>query len=106
MRTADERVSLLHKRAAELKRQREKRYMALWGGVSAFLSVFLLILISQVRRVTYPIENNRFAGSSLLGESAGGFVLVALIAFTGGVVITLIIQRHRERGRKNRSNQA
>lgn len=36
-------------------------------------------------------------GATLLGDSAGGYVLAAVIAFTLGVIVTAILYRNRKR---------
>ena len=36
-------------------------------------------------------------GSSLLSESAGGYVLAAVLAFFAGVIITVLIVRKRNK---------
>ena len=62
MRTQDERIELLHKRAAEIERGRNRSRAACWGG-----------------------------------ESAGGYILAAVIAFFAGVIITVICYRKQHK---------
>ena len=100
MKTDEERIRLLHSRAEELKRKKEEQRMAAWGSVSACLSVLLIILAWKAGSISSPLLNCSYMGSSMLGESAGGYVLVAVIAFLAGVMITVMIQRTRDHKRK------
>lgn len=97
MRTAEERIKKLHKRANELERQRSERQMMGLGGVSAVLATVLLTVMIRMDALTNSIDSGQFAGSSLLSESAGGYVLAAVIAFFIGVILTAVIFRYRKR---------
>lgn len=97
MRTAEERIRKLHKRANELERQKSKHQMMGLGGVSAILAAALLAVMIRMDALTNSIDNGQFTGSSLLGESAGGYVLAAVIAFFIGVILTAVIFRYRRR---------
>ena len=39
----------------------------------------------------------QFTGASMLSESAGGYVLIAVIAFFAGVIITAVLLRSRRK---------
>ncbi len=103
MRSDKERIALLHQRAEELKRQKEKHALTLWGSASAGLAALLLVLTLQFTGAPHGLGQGMFSASSLLGESAGGYVLAAVIAFAAGVVITTLIRRYRSKT-KNRNN--
>ena len=100
MKTADERITMLHKRAAELERQKRKIQMAVWGSVSACLSCFLFIMVWQAGSMSCPVTSSPYMGSSMLGENVGAYVLVAVAAFIVGVVITVILRKYRNRDHK------
>ena len=97
MRTQIERIDMLHKRAGELERQRARSRAVCWGSISACLSVLLITCMVMAERVMHDSADIQMSGSSLLGESAGGYVLTAVIAFFVGVIITAVIYRYRKR---------
>ena len=90
MRTDTERIVLMHQRAQELENQKMLR---IWGSVSLCLFVILLATIIRIDVPFQSVLNSGFAGSSLLGESAGGYVLVAVISFVAAVCITVYCLR-------------
>ncbi len=97
MRTAEERIRRLHSRAAELERSRDRRQIACLGSASVFFAILLSVMIAQTNDLEYSVMGDAFTGSSLLNESTGGYVLVAVIAFFAGVAVTAIIFRCRRR---------
>ncbi len=97
--TSEERIIRLHERAVQLQQKRNRTIMTALGGISACLSVFLLLLVTQAERVSHEVAGSQFTGSSMLSESAGGYVLVAVIAFAAGVLITTILRWYRDRKR-------
>ena len=97
MMTAIERIDKLHERAAQLQQKKNRIGMAVWGSVSVCLTAVLLLLMAQVDRLSPRVMNSRFAGSSMLSESTGGYVLAAVIAFAAGVIITSVIYWYRKK---------
>ncbi len=98
MISSKERISLIHTRAARIKRRQEKNTITGIGGLCAVL----LILLSGMMNI--PVTNDQlsdstgmYAGSSLLDASAGGYVLTAVVAFMVGVIITVICKKYVER---------
>ena len=92
MRTAEERIAVLHKRTAELKRERDKKLTLCWGSISLMMFVSLIGLNMQMIRGPHTLMDEQFTGSSLISDSAGGQILIAVIAFMAGVVITTLIR--------------
>ena len=92
-----ERIARMHSRAGELKRQREKKTIAVWGSISLGLMAVLLLLVIRTERITQQVFVSRFAASSMLDENAGAYVLIAVIAFTAGVLVTSLIRWYRNR---------
>jgi hypothetical protein len=84
-------------RAGELKKQRERRKLAITGGASCFLAVLLIAVLVRTDKIYQSIAGSGFAGSSLLSDSAGGYVLAAVIAFSVGVIITAVIYKSRKK---------
>ena len=102
MRTQTERLTQMHKRADEIKRQGERRRMHLWGAVSAALTLLFAGTIAWIFGRGHDMYAAAATASSLLSENAGGYILAALIAFMVGVVVTVLIIRIR---RKRRDRQ-
>ena len=96
MRSETERIDELHKRVRKLRRQRDKRGLVISGGVSVLLAVFLIAVMLRTDRVYQSITGSGLVGSSLLSESAGGYVLAAVVAFFIGVIVTAVIYKSRK----------
>ena len=86
MRSDAERVRLLHQKARHLK---DQQIMRIWGTLASGLLVFLIAVIAMIDVPFQSLADSGFTASSLLGESAGGYVLVAVISFVAAVVITV-----------------
>ena len=97
MRTPEERISELHKRAGQLRRQKDRRQIAGLGGVSAFFAVLLTSALVQADGLPQSVSEGQFTGSSLLSEATGGYILAAVLAFFAGVIITVVIFRYRRK---------
>lgn len=97
MRTQEERISQLHKRAEQLQRQKDRRQIAGLGSMSAFFAVLLVTVLLQGGGLSQSASAGQFTGSSLLSEAAGGYVLAAVLAFFAGVIITAVIFRYRKK---------
>ena len=95
--TNEERIIKMHERARELARKKQKREIDLLGGLSAGLLVALVALIRMEQNALYGIAGNQPTGSSLLSDSAGGYVLVAVLAFALGVTLTTVIRWYKAR---------
>ena len=97
MRNADERITKMHARAAELRRHADRTRARIFGSISAALAVCLVFAVHQIQSAGHGIIDWQGAGSSLLSDSAGGYVLVAVLTFVAGVVITALIYKYRNR---------
>lgn len=102
MRTAEERLALLHKRAADLRKEKELTGLRALGGASGGLALCLLSLLAIFGQNSHGMAEIGYAATSLLSENAGGYVLTAVIAFALGVVVTLLLRRGKSRDRPNR----
>ena len=94
MKSDEERIKLLHRRAGDLH---DQKMMRILGTAAAGLFTALVALIVMIDVPLQAISGEGFTASSLLGESAGGYVLVAVISFTVAVGITLYCIRIRNR---------
>ena len=94
-------IRRVHQRAKELQKKRDKRLLQMSGVISSLLCIALLAAAVQIDLHAVVSPNSSFAGSSLLSESVGGYVLVGVVAFMAGVVLTVIIKKYvvsKERG--------
>ncbi|MDO4869120.1 MAG: hypothetical protein Q4A65_02335 [Bacillota bacterium] len=98
MRTAEERIAVLHKRTKELKRERDRIVTNIWGSFAIILFFALIGANLKLGERQHSIMGEQFAGSSLISENAGGQVLIAVISFMAGVIITAMIIRTRGKG--------
>ncbi len=101
LRTKEERQLLLRRRAMELQKRVLRRQLAAFSAVTAALSICLCMLILSAGLLSPISTGGGYTGASLLSDNTGGYVLVAVIAFMTGVVITAVIQLYR-RNRRNR----
>jgi hypothetical protein len=93
MRNTDERLALLHKRASEMQRKHDRTALILQGSGSA---VLMIAVIAMVRMYSGSAETfSLFTGATLLDENTGGYVLVAVIAFMAGTLLTAYLIRNR-----------
>lgn len=97
MRTPEERIISLHHKAKELYQQMEKRSLIGWGSVSGILFCTLLTMLIKWAGGAHIMVNGQMTGSSLLDSSMGGYVLVAVIAFSAGVILVTAIHWYRSR---------
>ncbi len=95
MRTDEERIRELHRRNAELrikKRQRSTRIISAAGAMLSFVCVMVMVKVVSGLSADIPNANDPdsmrasiFADSGILGG-----VVIAVIAFTLGVILTVI----------------
>ena len=103
MKSNEERISLVHRRAVELRKARDKKIITANG---CLCTILLLAVVSAVGAFAtgYPMADNPkvFTASSLLASSAGGYVFTAVIAFMVGVIITVGIRKYLEKQRREK----
>ncbi|MBR3227219.1 MAG: hypothetical protein IKF68_01610 [Erysipelotrichaceae bacterium] len=93
MRTDKERISALHERVLRLQ---DRKRINTWGTLSAGLFALLTAFIVMVDVPFQAIGSSDLSGSSLLEESAGGYVLVAVLSFAAAVCITVYCIRKKQ----------
>ena len=97
MRSNEEHIKQLNKRVIELKRQRDLVVMSVCGAVSSILCVVLGAVITLIGEPTTGYAEVEYAGAALAnGSIAGGYILVALIAFMLGILLTVFIKRYQD----------
>jgi len=85
------------KRSQVIRRNREKRFLRAMTGVSCVLLGALVFLISVLSAPGPAEGSTTVMGAFLLPSQAGGYILVAVIAFAIGVIVTMITERYRKR---------
>ena len=104
MRTETERIATLHRRAGQLRQKRARRSAATWGGVSSLLLLQLLVLSVHINALPRAAPDS-FVGTSMLDESAGAYVLVGVLSFTLGVVLTAGIRWYLARRKSKEDSE-
>lgn len=90
MRSAASFVSEIHRRAAILRRKRDKKQIMLLSVCSCILVSALGLLIGSPHR----IARLTMAGTSLLDDDTGGYVAVAVLSFMLGAALTFFLREH------------
>ena len=97
MRSNEERIELMHKKAEKLRREKNKRLMAVSTCIAALLFAVLIAASIGIDSQVGGCAETTFAASSLFAVSIGGYVIVAVVAFMIGVVITALIKKYNKR---------
>lgn len=111
MRTNGERIRLIHKRTAELKRKvkREKEYALNAVCVAACLLLVIAIggfMPELMSGVTEGGAIHASGAASLIGShDALGYILMGLLAFLLGVCVTVLLYRLRRRNERREDGE-
>ena len=111
MRTNEERAGLIHKRTAEIKRERQKRNQRALDAICIAACLILIVGIGSfmpgwTAGVPGGEVHHASGAASLVGSHAAlGYILMGLMAFLLGVCVTVLLYRlHRRNERKQREN--
>ncbi|MCR5733551.1 MAG: hypothetical protein K6G22_02995 [Lachnospiraceae bacterium] len=103
MSTTEERIARIHDRAKEIKNEKDLRLMRIGTAVTTVLGVFLIALIGFASRGdgTSPgvVSDAGYAGASMFSSQTGGYILVALVAFMFGAVLTALIRAYQQKNK-------
>ena len=112
MRTNEERAGLVHKRTAEIKRERQKKKQRALDMVCIGACLILVVGIGSsmpgwATGITGGEAHHASGAASLVGSHAAlGYILMGLMAFLLGVCVTVLLYRLRRRNeRKRRENR-
>ncbi len=103
MRTEDELVLSLHARMAARRREKERRRDDALRALCAGLALCLVALVFGAAHTGGTA--GVYTGASMFDESAGGYVMVALIVFILGVGVTLLCLRLKDRSAKRTTEE-
>lgn len=94
--TEDEAFEEVLKRGRVLKRKHAKKTAALLSASASLVMVTLVLMIGSLGGAGAGIKGKSAYGSFLLPTEAGGYILVAFVAFVIGIGVTLGIQKYRK----------
>ena len=107
MRTDEERAGLIHKRTAEIKRERQRKKQRALDGSCIGACLVLIVGIGSflpdwVVGIPGGEVHHASGAASLVGSHAAlGYILMGLMAFLLGVCVTVLLYRlHRRNERK------
>lgn len=111
MRTNDERAGLIHKRTAEIKRERQKKKQRALDMICIAACLILIIGIgSFMPGLAAGIPGGEIhhtsGAASLVGSHAAlGYIVMGIMTFLLGVCVTVLLYRLRRRNeRKQQEN--
>ncbi|MDY3282301.1 DUF4179 domain-containing protein [Dysosmobacter sp.] len=113
MRTNEERAGLIHRRTAEIRRERQRRRQRALDAVCVTACLLPITGIGAVMPgLTIPggEAHHTSGAASLVGSHAAlGYILMGLMAFLLGVCVTVFLYRLRRgnerRRRENRNDE-
>ncbi len=105
MRDKADRLDAMHKRAEELRRKRDMLVMRALGTASALLFVSLIGVMTLLESAGHSVSAEGLYGTSMLNESTGGYILVAIISFMLAVVITVLCFKIKEYKKDKTTNR-
>ncbi len=94
--TTDEALEEIYRRGEQIKDRHDRRVTNILSA-SSFVVGFLLVGLLSYYSGTGVDAVGQSYGSFLLFPDAGGYVLVAVVAFVLGVLITVAAGRYRNR---------
>lgn len=101
MKTNKEIAAVAQSRAKEINKNKRNRRMGTAGLAAAciMLIVGLSYAVSQMAQVMdYDVKpGDAYSAATITGGSTGGYVLVGVIAFALGVMVTIIAMRSRKK---------
>ena len=111
MRTNEERAGLIHKRTAEIKRERRRKKERALDMICIAACLILVVGIGSfmpglsVDIVGGEVHHVSGAASLVGSHAALGYILMGLLSFLLGVCVTVLLYRLRRRNeRKQREN--
>ena len=105
MRTQKERTASLHMRMAARRHTRERRKTGAMSAAAAVLTACLLLVIYAGNAAHPGGTAGLYSGATMLFENAGAYVLVAILAFMAGAVITVACIHRKRNERKEETEE-
>lgn len=111
MRTADERMAELHRRAdmETGKRAEKHRRLTVYGAFAASLALIVSLALAMpalMRRLAESEYTYVGPAASVFGNGgAVGFIVIGALAFALGVCVTVLCYRLRRRARQDKERE-
>lgn len=105
MHNAEERTAMVMDRVRALERRRARWENAGLSALSVLALLTVVTLLGQLGGGGRGTISEGMAASSLLADSAGGYVLTAVIAFMAGVIITVALRNRLEKQKTEEKNK-
>ena len=99
-READDAMLEIKRRGSLIRRRREQRITQMLSAAS-FVMAFALIGVLSVMMGSGIVQTRSDYGSIRLSVEQCGYILVAVLALSLGIVLTLMIQRYRRKDNLN-----
>lgn len=94
MRSIEDQITEIRRRSLLYREKKQIRALSLLASGLGVLLMAVLLLAPGVSG-TVGISSS-VLGSMILGPEAGGYVIVALLAFALGITVTVITQKYRK----------
>ena len=93
MRSIEDQISEIRRRKSLYTTKKQVRRLSYLATVMGLLLIAVLMLAPGVKG-TVGLTGSHL-GATILGPEAGGYVIVALLSFALGILITIITQKYR-----------
>ena len=93
MRSIEDQISEIRRRKSLYAAKKQVRRLSYLATVMGLLLIAVLMLAPGVKG-TVGLTGS-YLGATILGPEAGGYVIVALLSFALGILITIITQKYR-----------
>lgn len=93
--TLDEEMAEIKKRSKRVIYKNNQRSARILGVMTSAVFAVLVLLLAFIPERTMETTGDSVYGALLLGNDAGGYVLIATAAFILGVMVTLLIHKHK-----------
>ena len=105
MMDREARLDDIFRRAEIVRHRQEENRARLLGGATMALVLALITMIGGFAGRGAEMRGTAL-GAFLLGPEAGGYVIVALIAFALGIAAAMLAQRHRQMKQREEKKEA
>ncbi len=96
--TTDEAFKEITKRGAEIKRKRDQKIRGVLSAAS-LLCVIALVMSASYFSASQVSGEQTVYGSFVLSAETGGYVLVAVLGFVLGVIVTCVIRHFKTKAK-------
>lgn len=95
--TNEERIQALHTRMDTLRRLRDRQGTGAICAANVVLTICLILLVFSGGGLHPGGTVGIYSGATMLFEGTGAYVLIAIIAFMVGVIVTVALMRYRKK---------